>query len=337
MGNFYADGEFILLVEELAIFGELTWNVTDRLALTAGGRWYDTEVKFSSASDGFANGGPSEFSGDQSESGFNPKVMAAYDVSDDVNVYASAAKGFRIGGVNGQISPTLCGDELDRVGLDPDSLRTYDSDDLWSYEVGVKSTLANNTVSLNAAAFFIDWQDALQVQRLACGFQVDANIGDVESTGFEVEFSAAPIEGLTIDLGGYTSTEVVSPAGSGFPSYEKGKELHGIPDWTATGSVQYVFPAFSAWDARLRADGNYYGDSTSFNNGTVVARDSWSALNLRVGLLNESWDLTLFADNVTDERANLADNRSIAAEMPGRPRIVTNRPRTIGVEARYRF
>ena len=325
-------------VEELAIFGELTWDVTDRLALTAGGRWYDTEVKFSSASDGFANGGPSQFSGDQSESGFNPKVMAAYDMSDDVNFYASAAKGFRIGGVNGQISPTLCGDELDRVGLDPDSLRTYDSDDLWSYEVGVKSTLANNTVSLNAAAFFIDWQDALQVQRLACGFQVDANIGDVESTGFEVELSAAPIDGLTIDLGvGYTSTEVVSPAGSGFPSYEKGKELHGIPDWTATGSVQYVFPAFSAWDVRLRADGNYYGDSTSFNNGTVVDRDSWSALNLRAGLLNESWDLTLFADNVTDERANLADNRSIAAEMPGRPRIVTNRPRTIGVEARYRF
>ena len=54
------------------------------------------EVKFSSASDGFANGGPSEFSGDQSESGFNPKVMAAYDVSDDVNVYASAAKGFEL-------------------------------------------------------------------------------------------------------------------------------------------------------------------------------------------------------------------------------------------------
>ena len=47
--------------------------------------------------------------------------------------------------------------------------------------------------------------------------------------------------------------------------------------------------------------------------------------------------MTLFADNVTDERANLADNRSIAAEMPGRPRIVTNRPRTMGLEARYRF
>ncbi|MGB1438887.1 MAG: TonB-dependent receptor, partial [Luminiphilus sp.] len=325
-------------VEELAIFGEVTWDVTERIALTAGGRWYDTEVSFSSDADGFANGGPSSFAGDQSESGFNPKVMASFDATDDLNFYASAAKGFRVGGVNGNISETLCGDELDRVGLDPASLRTYDSDDLWSYEVGVKSNLANNRMSLNAAVFFIDWQDSLQVQRLACGFQVDANIGDVESTGFEIELSAAPSEGLTFDLGvGYTNTEVVSPAGDGFPGYEKGESLHGVPDWTSTGSAQYIFPAFNGWDARLRADANYYGESTSFNNGTVVDRDSWSALNLRAGVLTERWEVTLFADNVTDERANLADNRSIAAEMPGRPRIVTNRPRTMGLEARYRF
>jgi len=325
-------------VEELAIFGELTWDVTEQLALTAGGRWYDTSVSFSSVSDGFANGGPSEFSGKQSESGFNPKVMASFDASDSVNLYASASKGFRIGGVNGQISPTLCGDELDRVGLDPDSLRTYDSDELWSYEVGVKSRLANNRVTLNAAAFYIDWQDSLQVQRLACGFQVDANIGDVESTGFEVELSAVPFDGLTIDLGvGYTNTEVANAAGDGFPGYQKGQELHGVPNLTAAGSVQYVFPAFAGWDGRVRLDGNYYGESTSFNNGAIVDRDSWQALNLRAGVQNDTWDITAFADNLTDERANLADNRSIAAEMPGRPRIVTNRPRTIGVEARYRF
>ncbi len=323
-------------VEELAIYGEVTWDVTDSLALTAGGRWYDTEVDFVSESDGFANGGPSRFSGSQSESGFNPKIMASLDVNDDINLYASAAKGFRIGGVNGQLSPTLCGDELAEVGLNPDELRTYDSDDLWSYEAGIKSTLADNRVSLNAAVFFIDWSDALQVQRLACGFQVDANIGDVESTGFEVEMSAAPIEGLTLQLGvGYTETEVKDAAG--FPGYLEGDELHGIPDWTATGSVEYIWPAFGEWDGRVRADGNYYGESTSFNNGAVVERDSWDALNLRAGMMNENWDITLFVDNVTDERANLADNRSIAAEMPGRPRIVTNRPRTAGLEARYRF
>ena len=60
-------------------------------------------------------------------------------------------------------------------------------------------------------------------------------------------------------------------------------------------------------------------------------------MNLRAGVTNENWDITIFADNVTDERANLGDNRSIAAETPGRPRIITNRPRTIGLEGRYHF
>ena len=97
-------------------------------------------------------------------------------------------------------------------------------------------------------------------------------------------------------------------------------------DWFRTVHI----PAFNGWDARLQADANYYGESTG-NNGTVVDRDSWSALNLRAGVLTERWEVTLFADNVTDERANTADNRSIAAEMPAP--IVTNRPRTMGLEA----
>ena len=158
-----------------------------------------TEVDFEAVSDGFANGGPSEFAGKQKESGFNPKFMVSADVSDQVNLYASAAKGFRIGGVNGQISPTLCGDEIAALNLDPDGLRSYDSDDLWSYEVGVKSNLADNRVSVNAAAFFIDWNDTLQNVRLACGFQFSTNVGDAESSGFEVEVIAAPVEGLTPD------------------------------------------------------------------------------------------------------------------------------------------
>ncbi len=327
-------------VDEFAVFGEVTWDVNDWLSLTAGGRWYDTDVDFSADSDGFANGGPSSFSGSQSESGFNPKFMASADVNEDVNVYASAAKGFRIGGVNGNISETLCGpdgsNEIEELALDPESVRTYDSDELWSYEIGIKSTLADNRVSINAAAFYIDWSDTLQNIRLACGFQFSTNVGDAESVGGEVEIAAAPIDGLTMSLGvGYTDTEIDNAVG--FPGYEDGDEISGVPDWTATASIEYVFPLFADWSGRVRADGNYYGESTSQNNNEVRERDSWEAVNLRAGMMNENWDITLFADNVSDERANLADNRSIAAETPGRPRIVTNRPRTIGLEARYHF
>ena len=95
----------------------------------------------------------SSFSGSQDESGFNPRVMVSADLSNSLNVYASASKGFRIGGVNGQISPTLCGAEIAALNLDPNALRTYDSDDLWSYEAGMKTSFADNRVAVNAAVF----------------------------------------------------------------------------------------------------------------------------------------------------------------------------------------
>ena len=323
-------------VDEIAVFGEVTVDLTERVSVTLGGRWYETEVDFNAVSDGFANGGPSAFSGDQDESGFNPKVMVSADVSDEVNVYASAAKGFRIGGVNGQISPTLCGDEIAALNLNPDGLRSYDSDDLWSYEVGMKSNFADNRVSINASAFLIDWQDTLQNVRLACGFQFSANVGDAKSQGVELEINAAPVDGLTLSLGvGYTDTEIEDARG--FPGFGNGDEISGVPDLTANASAQYVFPLVDNWNGRIRVDANHYGESTSQNNNVIRERDSWNAVNVRAGMSNESWDITLFAENLTDERANLGDNRSIAAETPGRPRIVTNRPRTIGLEARFHF
>ena len=261
-------------------------------------------------------------------------------VNDDMNVYASGAKGFRLGGINGNLPEGLCGPELDGLNINPAETVTYDSDELWSYELGFKSTLADNRVSLNMAAFFIDWTDIQQLNRLACGFQYTANAGEAESIGFELEMTAVISDGLTGSLGvGYTDAEITDDGGTAGVS--DGDSIQGVPDWTTTGSLQYIFSTSGDWEGMLRADANYYGESFSSNNESSSEnqrqRDSWAALNLRAGMLTEEWEVILFADNVTDERANLADSRSIAAETPGRQRLVTNRPRTLGVEARMRF
>ncbi len=326
--------------EELAAFGEVTYNFNERWALTAGGRYYKTTVDVKSQSDGFANDGPSSFADEQEETGFNPKIMMEAIINDEMNVYASAAKGFRVGGVNGNLPVGLCGDEINDLNIDVNGTRTYDSDELWSYEVGFKSTLADNRVTFNAAAYFIDWTDIQQLNRLACGFQYTANAGEAESIGFEVEMVAAITDGLTATVGvGYTDAEITDDGG--VAGVSKGDTIQGVPDWTANGSIDYMFPLGNNWDGMVRADANYYGESFSSNNESssenLRKRDAWSAVNLRAGMINETWDLILFVDNVTDERANLADSRSIAAETPGRQRLVTNRPRTIGLEARMRF
>ena len=342
-------GDLIFVTEnffntkEYAVFGEATFDITDAISITAGGRWYKTETDAFIESDGFANDGPSRVPGDlsldtvdQSESGFNPKVLIQANISEEMDVYASASKGFRIGGANGNLPATLCGDELNDLNLNPDDVQTYDSDSLWSYEAGIKTSLADNRVSLNAAVYFIKWSDISQQNRLGCGFQYIANAGKAEIKGFEIELMAAPIDGLTLTFAlGYADAKITDA--QGVAGVSEGDIIQGVPNWTVAASGEYIFPLTSEMDGIIRADFNYYGRSFSTNNGDQRERPSWTALNLRAGVIRDDWEITLFVDNLTNEHANLADSRSIAAETPGRQRLVTNRPRTIGIDVRTRF
>jgi iron complex outermembrane receptor protein len=112
-----------------------------------------------------------------------------------------------------------------------------------------------------------------------------------------------------------------------------------VPDWTGNLSATYTHE----FDGGLKATTNmtyaYVGESVSGNNNpqNPRVRPPYSLLDARFALSLRQYEVALFAKNLTNEHANLADNRSIAAELPGRPRIVTNRPRTIGLEFRTRF
>ena len=125
--------------EEIAAFGEITYELGEKISLTAGGRLYETKTDSVIESDGFANGGPSQIAGTQKENGFNPKFLVQVEASEAINLYASASKGFRIGGVNGNIpanaatatSPAgICFQEVQSLGLDPSQTKTFDSDTL---------------------------------------------------------------------------------------------------------------------------------------------------------------------------------------------------------------
>jgi len=339
---FVTDNKFN--TKEYAAFGEVSFDVTDRISFTAGGRYSKAETDAVVDSDGFANSGKTHVDGATSEKRFNPKLLVQANVNENVDVYASASKGYRIGGVNGNVPEVLCGAELDALvgpGLPAhDAFRaahkTFGSDSLWSYEAGMKSNLADNRVSLNAAAYFIKWDSIIQQNRLGCGFQYKDNAGKAEIKGFEIELLAAPIDGLTMTFAlGYADAKITDAGGT--PGVSVGDVIQGVPNWTVSASGEYVFPLTGEIEGLLRGDFNHYGRSYSTNNGDQRLRPAWSALNLRAGVIRDDWEITLFVDNVTNTHANMADSRSIAAETPGRPRIVTNRPRTIGIDVRKQF
>ena len=333
-------------VEELGLFGEITFALNDSFSLVVGSRWFDTSVEFSEQQAGLAAGlplgedeplsGVPAQGGKQSEDGFIFKGAVEYQANDDLFFYASLAEGFRLGGANGAIPNTLgCPEDLASLGLHDVDTSNYQSDDLISYEAGMKADL-NAATRLNATIFHIDFDGIQQRIQLACGFQFRGNFGAARSRGAELELTAQPVENLILALNlGYTDAQFTETVAG---INQDGDPLQFVPEWTASLVVDYALPnALFDMDLFLRADVSYVDHSLSQVNAIPRRRGAYEQIGLRIGLANERYKVALFVRNLTDKIANLGDNRSIAAETPGRPRWVVSRPRTIGLEAGVYF
>jgi outer membrane receptor protein involved in Fe transport len=280
------------------------------------------------------------------ESGVNPKVEVDYHLTPDQMVYALAAKGFRPGGLVPLVPPGTAGTPNDCVAalaqVNPNisltDTRSFKSDSLWNYELGTKTAWLDRRVTLNAAAFLIKWKDIQQQILLPCGFQYIANAGGADSKGGELELRGRATEQLEASVGiGYqnakiTSTGPSSPQPVGSPVFQ-------VPDWTGNTSLTYTTPVTSSWNLVSGLDFSYIGRSFSGNNSPTAPRErsSYRLLDARLAVTNGWLEMALVGKNLTNELANLGDNRSIAAEVPGRPRLFVNQPRTVGVEVRASF
>ena len=328
-------------VEELGVFGEVAFALSDRFSIVVGSRWFDTGVEFSEQQAGLAAGLPlgedeplssiPVEGGKQSEDGFIFKGAVEYQANDDLFFYASVAEGFRLGGANGTIPNTLgCPEDLAALGLHDVNTSSYQSDDLVSYEAGMKADLGA-AMRLNTTLFYIDFDGIQQRIQLTCGFQFRGNFGAARSQGVELELTARPADNFMLALNiGYTDAQFTETVAG---INQDGDPLQFVPEWTASLVLDYVVPnALFDMDLFLRADLSYVDHSLSQVNAIPRRRGAYEQIGLRIGLSSERYKAALFARNLTDKIANLGDNRSIAAETPGRPRWVVSRPRTVGLE-----
>lgn len=348
--------------EEFGLFSEFSFDIQDNLTSILGIRYFDIENELTDSRAGLAAGTPLNADGSippfiptttQDADGVNLKVALEYEYSDDLFFYGSIAEGFRIGGVNEFtniiIDPTDglgCLDEARVAGVSQFNQPTFDSDELISYEIGMKSDVLQNT-RINLTGFYIDIEDIQQRFSFSCGFPLTANWGDATSIGAELEFLTRPWNPLTLGLNiGYTDAEFQENVGLGTNGtyfINKGDPLQHVPEWTVSFSADYFQPQVMAgFDFFARFDASFVDESQSRVNYSADSpfriRKSYEQLNLRVGLQHSSnVSAALFVRNMTDEIANLSDNRSLAAETSGRTRFVTSRPRTVGVELLYKF
>jgi iron complex outermembrane receptor protein len=368
---FFSDLDY--KTQQFAFFGEGTLWVTDKFSLTAGLRYYNFKDDKAQIFDGiFANDNngtvlvsqPGKTKGD----GFAPRFIASYKVSDSTNLNAQVSKGFRLGGINDPLNVPLCtAQDLITFGGRPG----FKDETVWNYEIGSKSRLFGGRGSLNVSGFYEDIRD-LQVAVTAgsCSSRLIFSVPKARSIGGEVEFAVAPSDNFDFAISaGYNDATLQSTVTAPQPDgsvvivsgIESGKRLASVPKFQMALSATYQQPVGQGFIGYLNGTYQHIGsrftqvgddllgtlDLNSFAPHTIGGPltqntftydpllPAYDIVNARLGVRHANWDVALFANNVTDERAFLALDR----ERDTRARIgyLTNQPRTFGISTRVDF
>ena len=329
--------------KQSSLFGEITYNVSSALRATAGVRFLRATQNFTREGDFYYAGGPVTAAIDSSGNAVTPRFAVSWDLDPTTSVYANAAKGFRLGGANRPVPLTpLVVTDLGTLGLPLTPPPTFDSDSLWSYEIGSKSRLLDNRLSLNVAAFHIDWKNIQQnVVLPQSGFDFETNAGRATVNGLEFEAKWRATDALTLSAGASWTHAVFAednPAlgfdGNGDVNARKGDQIQGVPKYSARLGFEYRFAAFANGTAFVRGSGQWTGAS----HGTVVKsssdyiRPAYVTADASAGLTLDRWEFTLFAKNLTNNQRIIQQ-----PSIQGVSEAYYLRPRTIGVTAAYDF
>ena len=324
---------------QVAVFGEVNYHVTEQLKLTGGLRVATATFKGSSFGTGaFLGDTIVQPNSKTTETPVTPKFGLSYQADRNNLYYATAAKGYRIGGSNAPLS-NFCDISAQGFSSVP---TTFNSDSLWSYEVGAKNKLFDRALEINSSAYHVNWNNIQQLVYVSnCGQQFVSNLGRATSDGFDVQLAAHPVAGLTVEGSvGYTDA-VFSKTIPGL--VQKGDHIDTTP-WSGTLGLTYEGKVMGAYDGYARADYTYHSRSEktpvldAANGGfdpLAQAAPMTQLLNLRAGLRWDGYDVSVFADNVTNAHPDLTRY----SEVIGNPvhRDFTFRPLTIGVTAAYRY
>ncbi|MFQ5608688.1 MAG: TonB-dependent receptor, partial [Woeseiaceae bacterium] len=320
-------------LEQIAAYGELAFDLSDRVQLVAGARWFSIDRDYSAENRGLLFMSAPQLEGHASESGVTPKISISFGKSEDANLYATAAKGFRPGGVNPPqaAESAACIAELMMLGIDEFPI-SYEADTIWSYELGGKWQLFGRRLNLNIAAYHSDWSDIQANKLLNCGETFIENVAQATVDGVEIDLSARPMENIVINAGANYSDSVLAADAPNFNA-TKGTRLPGVPQFTFHLGGAIYFPVRGDWEGFVAADWQHVG--SSFNGvdlATRVELSSYNLVNIQLGLQSQAWTATLFFKNVFDERSLLGVETTILGMWE-----TATPPLSIGIRAVRRF
>jgi outer membrane receptor protein involved in Fe transport len=333
---------------QIALFGDATYAILPTLKFELGLRFAWTHFDYFNLNDGpqdlLDNGGvPATASGSENETPFTPKFGLTWQITPDDMLYGTISKGYRIGGATPPLPEVACG------GTFPTE---YNSDSVWSYEVGAKGRFFDRSVQASLSLFYITWNNIQQAVYVpTCGIQYTTNVGNAISKGFDFEGQWNISHAFEIEWTvGYTDAYFSKTAYDVFGNVLAAQgdaigETGATPvPWTLSIGAQYNFHLFEK-DAFLRLDDEFdsklnkptiaMDPATAYYDPGLVNNPATNLLNLRAGVTFNQASFALFINNVLNSHPQLnlthQDSDTLLYEAQ------TFRPLTVGLELSYKY
>jgi iron complex outermembrane receptor protein len=275
--------------DSASVFGQVTWQASDRVGLTLGVRHTEEDKDISGSV------GTAPLANETSYSATTPKISIAFEYSDDIFFFASIARGFKAGGFNGGGGNVLA------------MSTPFDEENVTSYEIGSKTEWFDRRLRVNATLFFAALED-LQGGVFIPGTIniVTENAFDVDQVGLELDITAAPTDRLEIFA-------IIGWQDEDFKNFKPGAQLAANPPQRrpaisheqATIGFNYTIPiASTGGSLRFGSDLNYRDSYWSAPTNNIYSKTPPQArINANVSYLSpdEHWRVELEARNLTDE------------------------------------
>ena len=367
-GNVVWQTKQVRIDRDEALFGELYFDLTDNLTATFGARYFEYENDLYGFNgflrhctgqyiDGEFVEIPADEGGEIQYPCFNTRILddtakgddwafkgnLEYRINDDAMVYVTWSEGFRAGGVN-------------RARVE--GIPKYGPDFVTNYEFGWKTTLAGGRVRFNGAIYQLDW-DNFQFGFLdfaVSNLTIVQNVGNSETKGIEWELDWAANENNVLTFAGsYNDAELKTPfwrdqgdEDAGLPpNAPAGTPMPYVPEWQMTGIWRSNFnvgemPSF--FQAAVAYTDERWNDLDTLNVPARRLMDDYTLVNLSAGIERDDWTVTLYVNNLFDERAQVDIEDPGYGGLPNLQRPpghkwtqATNRPRNAGIRFARRF
>ncbi len=325
-------------IESYAIFGQATVHLSDAFDLTLGGR-YSHDSKRAVQSGTTTDGAPiiaAAFTTTNraTYNSFDPRIVLAYKISPDANVYASFSTGFKSGGF--QYVPFSKG-QADVL---------FQPEDIKAYEIGFKTEWLDRALRVNGAAYYYDYKN-LQISRIilpagsAAPVSLISNAASSTIKGLDLEITARPARSFEVNIAyGYLDAKYDSYIFNATTDFS-GTRMVRAPKHSVNVGAEWRAEVMGDGEFSLRADYALTGDffhepgegNVAFGTGIpLTAEDGYGLLDLRATLTKANWKVTGYVNNLgnTKYRRTINALGNTVVGFAGAPRIY-------GVKLGYSF